>query len=514
MSKFLKNIMKKQLTFHIYIIILFFNVTSCTNLEEQTLETQTFSSVSKRAQLINSQLYLARAYKGISSFQGFDKTFLLNEMSTDAMLGPTRGGDWDDNGAWRKIHLLTWDASHPQLKATWDNLVLNVYNCNQVLYNNGTPSEIIQARFLRAFNYFYFIDLFGQTPYTPTGANPKIDFLVWSRSQATAFVISELEAIITSLPTRVPSDASMLNQDAAHFLLAKMYLNKAVFNAANPAGPYIFSTSDMTKVVQNVDAMSNTLAPNYWDNFVPNNNTSNEIVFSSKNILNGVGGEIRSRWHMSSHYNQTPGGWNGFTTLSEYYNRYNPNDIRIKYQNSSIISNFGNPVGFHIGQQYAPGGVTPLNDRVGNPLFFTPSVTLITGGATLETAGIRGMKYIPDTNNFEKPENDYVLFRYSDALLMKVEAILRGGSGSTGTIMSDVASRTGQPAVSANLSNIYDERGRELWWEGWRRNDMVRFGKFLNQRALKPYVSPAYYLLYPIPTSALLNVNLTQNPGY
>ncbi len=485
----------------------------CTNLEETT-ETPSSTSLSPRAQSANSEWFLSLAYKGIRSFQNFDKTYLLSEMSTDAMLGPTRGGDWDDNGAWRKIHTHTWSAQHPQLKNTWDNLVINVYYCNQVLYNNGTSSEILQARFLRAFNYYYFIDLFGQTPYTPAGVDPKDDFLVWTRSQATAFVISELEAIVASLPARVATDASIVNQDAARFLLAKMYLNKAVFNATNPAGPYAFSSIDMTKVVQNVDALSNTLAPNYWDNFAPNNNTSNEIVFSSKNVLNVSEGELRSRWHMSSHYNQTPSGWNGFTTLSEYYNRYNPNDNRIKFQNSSIISNFGNPVGFHIGQQYAPGGVTPLNDRLGNPLFFTPAITLITGGATLETSGIRGMKYIPDINNLQQPENDYVLYRYSDALLMKVEAILRGGSGLIGTIMTDIASRTGQPSVTANLSNTYDERGRELWWEGWRRNDMIRFGKFLNQRELKPNTSATLYTLYPIPSSALLNANLVQNPGY
>lgn len=507
--------MKKHSVFIICISFIILNITSCTNLEEETKDIQDSSTLSQRAQqLVNSQLYLTRAYKGITSFQSFDKTFLLNEMSTDAMLGPTRGGDWDDNGAWRKIHTHTWNSSHLQLKATWDNLVSNVYNCNQVLYNNGTPAQIVEARFLRAFNYFYFIDLFGQTPYTPSGTNPKVDFLVWSRSQATSFVISELEAIITDLPPRLSSDASILNQDAARFLLAKMYLNKAVYNAANPVGPFAFSATDMTKVVQNIDAMTNTLAPNYWDNFVPNNNTSNEIVFSSKNILNVGGGELRSRWHMGSHYNQTPSGWNGFTTLSEYYNHYNPNDVRIKFQNQSIISNFGNPVGMQTGQQYAPGGINPLTDRVGNPLFFTPAVTLITSGTTLETAGIRGMKYIPDTNNLQQPENDYVLFRYSDALLMKVEAILRGGTGSIGTIMTDIAARTGQAPVSANLSNIYDERGRELWWEGWRRNDMIRFGKFLNQRELKPNTSATLYALYPIPASALLNVNLVQNPGY
>jgi hypothetical protein len=124
------------------------------------------------------------------------------------------------------------------------------------------------------------------------------------------------------------------------------------------------------------------------------------------------------------------------------------------------------------------------------------------------------MKYIPDNGNLNTPENDYVLMRYSDALLMKAEAIARGASGDASSIMSAIAARTGQSAAPTTLEGIYDERGRELWWEGWRRNDMIRFGTFLEARELKPYESNAKYLLYPIPADALFNANLTQNPGY
>jgi hypothetical protein len=123
-------------------------------------------------------------------------------------------------------------------------------------------------------------------------------------------------------------------------------------------------------------------------------------------------------------------------------------------------------------------------------------------------------KYIPDAANVNTPDNDYVFMRYSDALLMKAEAILRGGTGSVGTIMTDIAARSGQAASAATLDGVYLERGKELWLEGWRRNDMIRFGKFLEARELKPYVSDAKYILFPIPADALFNANLTQNPGY
>ncbi len=496
---------------------------SCTNLDEDVLDG--FKSDGS-AGAINTASFLKTAYEGLREFQGQGQMFTMDEMSSDALVGPTRGGDWDDNGKWRQFHTHTWTSDNEEIKGAWNTLLSNVYNCNQVIDKGGTPSEILQARFLRAFYYYNVIDLFGQTPYrepnTPLTDDPK----VWTRTQATEFVISELEAIISSLPSRIAGDPSIVNKDAGHFLLAKLYLNKAVFLASNPIGPYTFSATDMTKVVANVDAMTNSLGStpdSYWDNFSPNNATSNELVFTSKNSNGSNGGNMQSRWRMGMHYNQKPDGWNGFTTLAEYYARFNPNDKRIKYETPSIINNFGNPVGFQVGQIYKPGGTAIVRDRIkttanplGQPLIYTSAIKLIVDASSLENAGIRGMKYIPDNTSLDKPENDYVLMRYSDALLMKAEAIARGGAGSVGTIMSDIAARTGtgDAPSPATLDGIYLERGKELWWEGWRRNDMIRFGKFLNVRELKPYASKSRNILFPIPADALLNANITQNPGY
>ncbi|TRX04209.1 RagB/SusD family nutrient uptake outer membrane protein [Flavobacterium gawalongense] len=484
---------------------------SCTNLDEEVLDGVVIGGGATAP--VNTASLLTKSYEGLRSFQDIGGMYALDEMSTDALVGPTRGGDWDDNAKWRQLHTHTWAPDHNEVKGAWNSLLSNVYNCNLVV-ENGTATEVTQARFLRAFYYYNVIDLFGQVPYREVGSSLEEDPKVWTRQEATAFVISELEAVVGSLPARTAGDASIANKDAAHFLLAKLYLNKGVFNAADPAGPYVFDAADMTKVVSHVDAISSSLAADYWDNFKPNNNTSPEILFSSKNLRGGAGGGIQSRWRAGMHYNQTPDGWNGFATVAEYYNKFDPNDKRIKNADPAIIAAFGNPVGFQIGQMYKPGGVTPLQDRNGNPLVYTAALTLITSGATLETAGVRGQKYIPDAANLGTPENDYELMRYSDALLMKAEAIARGGAGSIGTIMTDIAVRTGKPASPATLDGIYLERSKELWWEGWRRNDMIRFGKFLAARELKPYVSDNRYVLFPIPADALFNANLKQNPGY
>lgn len=485
---------------------------SCTNLDEEILDGVAIKT--NAGGTVNTSATLVSAYEGLRDFNGQGGVYAMDEMSTDAMVGPTRGGDWDDNGAWRQIHTHTWAPDHPEVRNAWNSLLSNAYKCNLVIENGGTAAEVIQARFLRAWYYYNVVDLFGQVPYRPAGSPLTDDPLVWQRGEAIDFVISELEAVLNTLPARVANDASIANKDAAHFLLAKAYLNKAVFTAADPAGPYTFAAADMNKVIQNVDVISNTLASSYWLNFSPNNNTSSEIIFSSKNNKGGDGGGMQSKWRMSNHYNQTPDGWNGFATVADYYNNFTSADGRRTYSTPSIIQNFGNPVGFLEGQMFKPGGTEALKDRNNNPLIYTKALTLITSGASLETAGVRAFKYVPDSDNLGQPDNDLVLMRYADALLMKAEAIARGGSGSVGDIMTRLALRAGVTPAPATLDGIYTERGRELWWEGWRRNDAIRFGKFLGARDLKPYTSDVKYVLYPIPAEALFNSNLNQNPGY
>ncbi len=229
---------------------------SCTNLDEEVLDGVVIASTGSGT--VDSGSLLTKAVEGLRDFQTQGQMFALDEMSGDGLVGPTRGGDWDDNAKWRQIHVHTWAPDHAEVKNAWNALLSQVYNCNLVI-ENGTGTQITQARFLRAFYYYNVIDLFGQVPYREAGSALTLDPKVWTRTEATEFVISELEAIIGSLPARTAGDASIINSDAAHFLLAKLYLNKGVFEASAPAGPYTFAAADMTKVVTHVDAINSSL---------------------------------------------------------------------------------------------------------------------------------------------------------------------------------------------------------------------------------------------------------------
>ena len=129
------------------------------------------------------------------------------------------------------------------------------------------------------------------------------------------------------------------------------------------------------------------------------------------------------------------------------------------------------------------------------------------------------IKYPIDYNNGDNVDNDLVIYRYADVLLMKAEAILRGGTDPDGQtpleLVNEIRGKRGVPDLtSIDLDVLLDERGFELYWEGHRRQDLIRFGKFLDSYANKPASGPER-LLFAIPSTALaVNPNLTQNPGY
>lgn len=115
------------------------------------------------------------------------------------------------------------------------------------------------------------------------------------------------------------------------------------------------------------------------------------------------------------------------------------------------------------------------------------------------------------------PDNDIVLFRYADVLLMKAEAKVRGGESGYAE-MNTVRSRVGMSPREATLDNILDERLLELVWEGWRRQDMIRFGIYDKDYDIHTPSNAdrkGYTTVFPIPEKAReLNSNLEQNPGY
>jgi len=502
----------------IYALLVTAALASCTKLEQKLR-----SEVGAESSSVTAAGLLQSAYETMNSpYQDQARLWCLNEHTTDECVGPTRAGDWDDNGVWRVLHAHTWLPDHGFAQATFSELLQVQFAASIVLTKSPSAQQAAEARFIRALSMFTVLDVWDQVPFRSSLVDLKQLPEIKKGQTCADFVISELEAIINDLPNGA---ANRANKNAARALLMKLYLNRGVY--ANRQTP-TFAPADMAKVITYADQITGySLTPNIYKNFGPDNQTaSTENIYTLENTPGIRGGNVRSRWFCTLHYNQNPSGWNGFTTLSDFYNKFGATDRRRGDTYTGVTDVSGLRVGLLVGQQYDQNGVA-LKDRGGNPLAFTPAVALVENGANLEVTGIRVIKYPPDYSGPDQKDNDMVILRYADVMLMKAEALVRsGGSNATALDLVNQVRRRGHgvpvnvPNVLVDLSGtlttdqILDERGREFYWEGWRRNDLIRFGKWLLAWQLKSASDPKR-LLFPIPADQLaLNPNLVQNSGY
>jgi hypothetical protein len=493
-------------------------LSACTDLEEEIRD-----GVVPGEGNVDVQSLLDDAYLSLQQFSTQDNIWALQQHSSDETMGPTRGTDWDDNGIWRVLHDHTWDSEHNFVRTSWNSMGRGLYLSNNILAFEPSTEVAAQARFLRAFYVYIINDHWGQVPMREPGEDiASTDPTVMGSAEAIDFAISEMEAVAGDLATGgVPAyEASLW---AAHGFLAKMYLNKAVYTSGDRSNPS-FSAEDMNKVIENCDAIINSgaysLSADYYDNFRPANDMlSTELIFTSLNQGGIQAGNVRSRWYCTLHYNMNPSGWNGFCTIADFYDTFDDDgDVRKSATSADLTDVTGMNLGFLVGQQQNELGEN-LEDRKGNPLDFTKEVSIFETGDNLEVTGIRVMKYVPDFAGGDNSDNDLPLLRYADVLLMKAEAIARGGTATGGataeSLVDEIRVARGASARGdGSLDAIYRERGYELYWEGHRRQDMIRFGKFNEAWNEKP-ASESFRNLFPIPAIELAaNPNLTQNPGY
>jgi hypothetical protein len=455
--------------------------------------------------------------------------YTMSEISTDEMVVPTRGQDWYDNGAWLEMHNMTWTASSIEglgdINGVWNTAYAGIARANVFLSavaNVTVPDKdgiIAEARTLRAFYYYMLMDFFGGVPIVTTteiAQRPRN-----TRREVFDFIESELIAARDSgLPaTRSAADNGRITQGAADAILANMYINAGVFTKDNGINASAYNSCQGVTVsggqdacdaaIAAADRLINSpnyqLAANFGDNFSPDNDQSPENIFVVKYIAQNALGNV---WVMQGlHYNQfgPPTPWNGFATLAETYDAFDPADLR-----RQVIL---------IGPQNNVLTGQPVNDRQGARLVFTDTIQDIR--AATEGEGPRIYKYPADPNHVaENNGNDFVWFRLGEMYLIKAEALWAKGSPDA-TILNPLRTRAGlAPLGTIDAPTLLRERMFEMLGEGKRRQDLIRFGQYTGR------VDPAYmaggkqsadghYVLMPIPQTQLdANPNLTQNPGY
>jgi hypothetical protein len=258
--------------------IIIFVIAGCTKLDEKLQDRLTLKQVEEATAGTTPDVsaLLTESYRTLLNFHGSANSPVAEHVS-DELIAPTRGGDWDDNGAWRALHLQF----------------------------SPNPQQEAEARYIRAFYVFSICDGWGQVPMRTPGA-PLADIpSVMSSSEALNFVITELKAIIPNLPDNVPP--TQASKAAANALLAKAYLNKAVFESADRK-TFSFSAEDMNAVITYCDAIISSgkyaLEANYFDNFTFDNGTnSSELIFGCNNIAGIQSNSMRAFWMSGLHYN-------------------------------------------------------------------------------------------------------------------------------------------------------------------------------------------------------------------
>ena len=439
------------------------------------------------------------------------------DETTDGIIVPTRGTDWGDGGKWVALFQHTYNAANDNISGSWNNCYDAIGSINITLgllkglpQTAGTTYSTNELRVLRAYYYFLLLNNFGNVPLLTSSTDDATKVKTTAAKDVYAYLISELTTagptLSSKTPAADPSQYGRLNKWGAYFLLAKLYLNQNVITGSTDNTGFQNADKWCDSLIQK---SGYSLQGDFLSNFSNTNSNSTENIFVVPfDHINAPGLHIQMT---TFHYNQAPkykfestgGPWNGFTTSADNYARYNNADTRKQ--------------GFQAGQQYAADGVTPLLLRDGKtPLFFTSTIGNIASAAENEGVRIQKFGITPGSQNMD---SDFPLMRYADVLLMKAETQMRLGSTANAlTYTAPVRARANVAnftAAAFNLDSLLNERGREFSYEGWRRQDMIRFGRFAAARPLKPADADNHYALMPIPTSAIQkNPNLTQNPGY
>lgn len=515
------------------------------NPRDQIDENEAYGTAGKL--LLNTVGTLYNYIGGNAESQGLQGTFRgvydYNTFTTDEAMIPTRGGDWYDGGFWQSLYNHTWTPSDDALYNTWTYLYKVVVKCNQsldilkerqsLLTDEQYAEATAEVRGVRAMYYFYLMDMYGRVPLV-TDVNLSVDDVKQSeRSETFKFVYDELSEVAPSLPD-VHSNLQnnyygRFTRPVAYFLLAKLSLNAEVYSdddwtdGVRPNGSNISLNVDgqqcnawmaCQKWCDKITAEGYELEKDYASNFAVHNETSNENIFvipmDKYLYANQFQYIFRSR-----HYNHGAAigqdSENGSCATLSTVRTYG-------YGTANVDKRYA--INFYSDTLRVDGKIVRLDD--GSPLVYMPlAVKLdLTGDPYEKTAGARMSKYEIDRQAYSDGKlqgNDIVLFRYADVVLMKAEAKVRNGEDGSAELDA-VRSRAGMPSRPATLQNILDERLLEMMWEGWRRNDLVRFGLFnkaYDQRTPIEGEASGFTTVFPIPGDALdHNQNLTQNKGY
>jgi len=442
------------------------------------LDTILYDKVTEADYVVDPVLQMSTTYRPMKDHLDNGGWWFCQEITGDGIAIPIRGEHWNDQGKWIALHKHDWNPETEAVQAMWGRFFEGVVDANRFIElqsvnagNDVVDQALAKAKILRAYYYYLLIDNYGDVPYVTKFSGAEEKPFVTPRAEIFDSIVKHIEE---NLPLIDPAGRSKtaITLPAAHALLAKLYLNAEIYTG----------TPQWAKAEEHIDAvlsMGYTLESNALAPFVTANENSSEniwvIPYEEINYT-GFNLHMRTLHYLNNRtFDMTVGPWNGIAALEAQFNLYAENDQRRS--------------GFLYGQQYSFDGkplVTSYVDDTGKliPVNLTPNIPalVMTPGslppAQIELAGVRVVKFEVKKGARDNLSNDFPIFRLADFLLMKAEVMIRQGRNGD-EYVNMIRNRAGLGNWSnVTLDMLLEERAREMFFEGHRRQDLIRFGKF------------------------------------
>jgi hypothetical protein len=484
----------------------------CTKLDEEKFGSLSPDTYYKGdAEALSS---VVGVYNLLSANVDIGDPWRMKEFSTDEFIVPGRasGGWFDQNNIDLTNHRE--NPTNATIARAWQQIFQEIGTANAVLESiQASPNKdnlkalIAETRALRAYGYFFAMDNWGNVPLvTVARIDPNNLPATTPRADIYKFIESEMLAAAADLPSAKSVSHTAyyprFTKESVYTALAYMYLNAEVYTGT----PQWQKAVDMCDQVISSGAFS--LMPNVVDNFISSRQaTSTEIISAFTKDPTKTAGNNQFILYTqngldAAKYNLPFVPANGYSTTQASLDKYETSDAR------KLLIEYGP-------QYYLDG--RPLTYSNGTQLVLVPVKDIV---SAQDNEGYKVLKYTPVGAAFSgfNADNDLILERYSDVLLIKAEALFRLGNPAGALLLiNQVRQRSNATALtSLTLQNIEDERAREFLWEGNRRTDMIRFGDyFTGLWPFKTTVTEKFRAIYPIPNEQLVNnPKLVQNPGY
>jgi starch-binding outer membrane protein, SusD/RagB family len=530
---------------------------ACTNLDEKIYsQLITDNYYNNKNEVLSAVLRPYTHANAWATPSGQDGWWRPSELSGDQLAWPTKGRHGEDGGKWKRLHYHTWLSDDGPLNNAWSLMYGGVGYCNDPIENlekrnleqmGITQIEkdgyIAELKLLRAYHYLKLMDLFGNIPIvTQVGTPAKPE--TRPRAEVFAFIEKEIKDNIDKAPNLSRNMIGRMTKAGGYAMLVELYLNAEVWTGTARWDDCIAAAD---KLINNEAGGQNgnmALDANITDQFKSTNDLSKEVIFAIAyefRIANSQPSWTGEFFHFQQDriYGGSRNGNNGVVMVPGNYTKYNNDDLR---KTTWLLQ--GPQVRFDNGQQaLASGG----NEYDGQQINFVDEIRRAKVGSTVsnmsegeENSGVRFNKYklgnnvagtvggLPVAIDLNYNCTDWNLYRLTWVYFAKAEALMRKNGGTANAqavqLVNDCKKRAFTAATwpaneyttaTLTLDELLNERGREFVFEGFRRDDLIRFGKFHTESWWDHTPSATFRNLFPIPqVQRTLNENLAQNPGY